>query len=84
VSESLQARGMRAGRNEDSNIVANFELDFQSDFEAWRKANVQENEGANGVNYGMIWVDIEINPSSGCSWASYSASSNCDYTNQLT
>lgn len=31
----------------------------------------------------MIWIDAEDNPSSGCSWNSYSASSNCDYLNSL-
>ena len=31
----------------------------------------------------MIWIDVEVNPSSGCSWASYSFSSNCDYIMQL-
>ena len=30
-------------------------------------------------NYGMIWLDIETNPSSGCSWSSYSAASNCQF-----
>jgi len=35
------------------------------------------------VEYGMIWLDIEYNPSSGCSWASYSASSNCQYVQEL-
>ncbi len=34
-------------------------------------------------NYGMIWIDVESNPSSGCSWASYSGSANCDYITQL-
>ena len=34
-------------------------------------------------NYGMIWMDIETNPSSGCSWASFSHASNCDYLGQL-
>jgi len=31
----------------------------------------------------MVWIDVEINPSSGCSWTSYSWSSNCDYLNSL-
>jgi len=35
------------------------------------------------VEYGMIWLDIEYNPSSGCSWASYTASENCQYAQQL-
>jgi len=35
------------------------------------------------ATYGMIWLDIEYNPSPGCSWASYSASSNCQYAEEL-
>lgn len=31
---------------------------------------------ASGVNYGMIWFDIEQNPSSGCGWSS-DKSANC-------
>ena len=34
-------------------------------------------------NYGMIWLDIETNPSTGCSWSSFSAASNCQYVNEL-
>ena len=29
--------------------------------------------------YGMIWVDVETNPSSGCSWSGYSSASNCQF-----
>lgn len=39
--------------------------------------------GLSGSNYGTIWIDVEVNPSSGCSWASYSHSSNCDYVVEL-
>ena len=39
--------------------------------------------GLGNADYGMIWIDVEANPSSGCSWASYSASSNCDYIVEL-
>ncbi len=35
------------------------------------------------ANYGQVWLDIETNPSSGCSWASYSGSSNCAYVTEL-
>ena len=44
--------------------------------------------GLGGANYGMIWIDVEANPSSGCSFSGYSASSNCqfitDIANELT
>lgn len=33
---------------------------------------------ANGVQYGMVWLDIEQNPSTGCFWSSNLAS-NCNY-----
>lgn len=29
--------------------------------------------------YSTVWIDVETNPSSGCSWSGYSASSNCDF-----
>jgi len=54
----------------------------EKDFIQWRKDNGVEEYDENGIlksNYGMIWIDVEENPSSGCSWASYSAASNCDY-----
>ena len=35
------------------------------------------------ANYGQIWIDVETNPSSGCSWASYSGTSNCQYVTDL-
>ena len=31
-----------------------------------------------GVSYHMIWLDIEDNPDSGCSWAKNSIDVNCD------
>ena len=34
------------------------------------------------ANYGMIWLDIETNPSSGCSWASFSGASNCAHVTE--
>ena len=39
--------------------------------------------GMVGHNYGMIWLDIETNPSSGCSWSSFSAASNCQFVTDL-
>ena len=49
-------------------------------------AAAQVNElvsGMGGANYGQIWLDIETNPSSGCSWGSFSAASNCQYVSDL-
>ena len=39
--------------------------------------------GLAGSPYGMVWVDIEINPSSGCSWSSHSYGSNCNFVVDL-
>ena len=35
--------------------------------------------GLKGLNHGKIWIDVEENPSPGCSWASHTKSSNCEY-----
>jgi hypothetical protein len=35
--------------------------------------------GLAGVNYGMIWVDVETNPSTGCSYADSSHAFNCQF-----
>ena len=40
-------------------------------------------KGMGSANYGQIWLDIETNPSSGCSWSGYSAASNCAYVTEL-
>jgi hypothetical protein len=79
--DQTSARGMSAGIKED--FEQRFDMSFESDFKSWRAANVKETDEVNGLNFGMVWIDVEINPSSGCSWASYSASSNCDYVNEL-
>ena len=34
-----------------------------------------------GINYGQIWLDIETNPSPGCSWDGYP--DNCAYVSEL-
>lgn len=33
--------------------------------------------------YETVWIDIETNPSAGCSWAGYEANSNCQYLNDI-
>ncbi len=32
--------------------------------------------------YGMIWIDVETNPSSGCGWSS-DTNSNCAFVNEI-
>ena len=51
-----------------------------------KNAQTQANEIVSGMgsySYGKIWIDIETNPSSGCSWASFSHASNCDFVGEL-
>ena len=33
--------------------------------------------------YGMAWIDVETNPSPGCSWSGYDANSNCQFVTDL-
>ena len=40
-------------------------------------------KGMEGHEYGKIWLDIETNPSSGCSWSQGSGSSNCHFVTEL-
>jgi hypothetical protein len=85
---TIVARGMEAGKNhpimngtqaKKSLLVDRFTR-LTSHVESqnkWRPV------APGGAKYGMIWLDIEENPSSGCSWASYSGSDNCNYIQQL-
>ena len=82
------AKGMSAGYTEVEDEVEPFEEatdspSWEDDFNGWRAANGVDDEESNGTAYGMIWIDVETNPSSGCSWSGYSASSNCDYVNAM-
>jgi hypothetical protein len=76
-----QAKGMSAGSSPSETKVSNQE--FNSTFAEWRAANVVEDGSSNGANFGMVWIDVEENPSSGCSWTSYSWDSNCNYLNDM-
>eukprot|EP00178_Gracilaria_changii_P005903 TRINITY_DN20073_c0_g1_i1.p1 TRINITY_DN20073_c0_g1~~TRINITY_DN20073_c0_g1_i1.p1 ORF type:complete len:218 (-),score=19.23 TRINITY_DN20073_c0_g1_i1:31-660(-) len=51
--------------------------------QARQMINYLSNEGLGSWDYGTIWVDIERNPSSGCSWDSYSHASNCQFLNDI-
>ena len=66
--------------------VKESEVDLNSDmsFEDWRHKYVHENtqsssQSLSASNYGMVWLDIEENPSPGCSWSASSFESNCQY-----
>jgi GH25 family lysozyme M1 (1,4-beta-N-acetylmuramidase) len=32
-----------------------------------------------GSLYGSVWIDVETNPSSGCSWSGHDSASNCQF-----
>jgi hypothetical protein len=68
------ARGMRAGEGTRPGREIHFEGGAEVNLSEYR-----DNLGA----YGMIWIDVETNPSSTCTWAKFSAASNCDYLGQL-
>ena len=33
--------------------------------------------------YGTVWIDVETNPSSGCSWSGHDANSNCQFLTEI-
>eukprot|EP00347_Sterkiella_histriomuscorum_P021923 403332301 len=35
------------------------------------------------AKYGQIWVDVETNPSPGCSWSGHTGASNCQYLSEM-
>lgn len=39
--------------------------------------------GISGSLYGMVWIDVETNPSSGCSWSGHDAASNCQFVTDI-
>merc|ERR1712173_412497 len=79
----IEAKGLGAGYGRTR--LAQAQLDKKrelkivdntpSNIPKWRTAQ-------DGASYGMIWFDIEENPSSGCGWGT-SYSSNCAYLQQL-
>ena len=51
-----------------------------------KNATTQVNEMISNIPselYETIWIDIETNPSPGCSWAGHDGNSNCEYTMEL-
>jgi hypothetical protein len=36
-----------------------------------------------GSLYGMVWIDVETNPSSGCSWSGHDSASNCQFLTDI-
>ena len=51
-----------------------------------KAASTQVNELVSKMGstpYGMIWIDIEDNPSTGCSWNIGTSASNCQFLGDL-
>jgi GH25 family lysozyme M1 (1,4-beta-N-acetylmuramidase) len=51
-----------------------------------KNATTQVDEMISGITsslYGMVWIDVETNPSSGCSWAGHDATSNCQFLTEI-
>ena len=75
--------GLRAGfydgweNDIDLSVYEGEDLSVQSSNEVpeWRKQSV-------GKSYGMVWVDVESNPSSGCGWGT-NYDNNCEFLRQL-
>ncbi len=47
-----------------------------------KSAQAQVDEMVSGIDsslYGMVWIDVETNPSPGCSWSGHDANSNCQF-----
>jgi len=40
-------------------------------------------EALGGAHYGLVWLDIEYNPSHGCGWDAFDQASNCAYVAHL-
>lgn len=36
-----------------------------------------------GNLYGMVWIDVETNPSPGCSWSGHDGNSNCQFVTDI-
>eukprot|EP01084_Bolivina_argentea_P027494 51105_1 len=83
ASNDKIAPGLKAGYSQsktsrlirDGFITNMTELKKHKDIPKWRQTDVD-------ATYGMIWMDIENNPSSGCGWGK-DYSSNCEYLQQL-
>lgn len=51
-----------------------------------KNATVQVNEMLSAIPsalYDRVWIDVETNPTSGCSWNDHTSSSNCDFIMEI-
>jgi GH25 family lysozyme M1 (1,4-beta-N-acetylmuramidase) len=64
-------------RGKNATMQSNQLVDFLNSLKT------QTTKSAFEYQTGMIWLDIETNPSAGCSWKIGNATSNCDFIQEL-
>lgn len=64
-------------RGKNATMQSNQLVDFLNSIKAQGKSSAFE------YQTGMIWLDIETNPSAGCSWKIGNATSNCEFIQEL-
>jgi GH25 family lysozyme M1 (1,4-beta-N-acetylmuramidase) len=86
-------RGYRSGGSLDPNIHANLQnakaAGLTPDIYMFpcrgKSADSQVDQMISGISsssYGMVWIDVETNPTSGCGWGTNHAS-NCEYLAEI-
>ena len=79
ISDEPEARGMQAGYypgwQDDISDVDYQENEPSTEMPEWRKETLDK-------SYGMVWLDVEINPSSRCGWGT-DYSKNCAFVEEL-
>lgn len=51
-----------------------------------KSATAQVDQMFSGISsslYGMVWIDVETNPSPGCSWSGHDGASNCQFLQDI-
>jgi hypothetical protein len=82
VNEEESAEGLDAGWYEDVSDNETIADESSGEHQMWRIENgVPQHQLESG--YGMVWIDVEDNPSTGCSWKGHSAADNCNFLMQL-
>lgn len=83
-------RAYRSGGSLDLNAVSNLQnaraAGLSTDVYMFpcrgKNATTQVNELFNGVTnslFSTVWIDVETNPSPGCSWSGHDATTNCNF-----
>ena len=76
-TEEGGARGSSAGLyNVEDDSAEHLEHVDHSD---WRLDN---NVDALEAGFGMVWIEVEVNPTKGCGWTGHTHESNCEYLHE--